>query len=104
MNIIRLGLGKGFNLRPYHDQGFNKNQMLQILFGLQDGLDVSSYVDKEIPYDVMDLLRESINKRINLLKYYEHGISYEQLKVKYDELLDQRIEENLISLDFPYLP
>lgn len=65
MRQIRFGLEKGLDVSCYADPKFKWKQMWQIREGLESGVDAASYADPEIGSFEMKQIRESMEEAAN---------------------------------------
>ena len=57
---IEVGIEKGLDVSHLIREDWDKEQLLQVLWGLEDGLDVSIYAKKEIDWREMKEIRERL--------------------------------------------
>ena len=65
MEQIRYGLQKGINVSLYADPKYRPFQMEQIRLGLEQGLDVSIYLDDRLSAIDMDKIRRELLEKKN---------------------------------------
>lgn len=67
---------------------FNTEQLIQIKMGLEDGLNVSYYINPELSSNQMRIIREGLYKGLDVSKYADSKYNYEQMFQIYRGLED----------------
>lgn len=67
---------------------FNTEQLIQIKMGLEDGLNVSYYINSELSSNQMRIIREGLYKGLDVSKYADSKYNYEQMFQIYRGLED----------------
>lgn len=69
MEVIRIGLMRGVDVKQYAHQDFNINQMWEIMMGLCGKYDVSRYADPRFDAEQMQQIRLGLEKKLDVAAY-----------------------------------
>lgn len=103
MLAILDGLRDGLDVSAYADNKFNYIQMLELREGMLDGLDISCLLDPDITWKEMEILKEFIKAGFDPKPYIEEKLTSNQL-IGLLRILKSPNSENLLKIakDFNY--
>lgn len=70
LSEINYGLESGVDISVYMDPKYNSGQMREIRKGLEQGLDVSKYSDTKFDAFRMEQIRDGLKSNIDVLVYW----------------------------------
>ena len=98
-------INQGFSeVDKYADPKFNDNQMAQIRYGLEKGIDVTKYADPKFNWKQMLIIREGLEQGLNVSAYANPDINWtkmEQIMEEIKEKSKQRINWHKITRRIP---
>lgn len=81
--LLKACKALGGDIALYHKLKFNIPQLIQILKGLENKLDVSYYLDPKLSAPHMEILRKGLLEGISLKMWLEEGFNWQQLEQIY---------------------
>ena len=90
LHEIRLGLENGVDIRQYADKEYFAVQMRQLRFGLEEGLDISLYNSKQYDWFQMEEIRLGLKDGIDASVYADPKYSFEVMRE-----LRRALEDNI---------
>ena len=81
IDIIIYGLTLNVpNIKDYINQGFNEDQLFEIFYGIEKGVDISIYANPEFDGEQMQQIRFGLEKGLDVTVYADPEFTWEQME------------------------
>ena len=80
LHELRLGLESGVDIKKYADKEYFAVQMRQLRFGLEEGLDISLYNSKQYDWFQMEEIRLGLQAGVDAASYADPKYSFEVMR------------------------
>ena len=81
IDIIIYGLTLNVpDIKDYINQGFNYDQLFEIFYSIEKGVDISLYAKPEFEYQQMEQIRYGLEKELDVTVYADPEFTWEQMK------------------------
>ena len=81
IDIIIYGLTLNVpDIKDYINQGFNYDQLFEIFYSIEKGVDISLYAKPEFEYQQMEQIRYGLEKELDVTVYADPEFTWEQME------------------------
>ena len=81
IDIIIYGLTLNVpNIKDYINQGFNYDQLFEIFYSIEKGVDTSLYAKPQFDYQQMEQIRYGLEKELDVTVYADPEFTWEQME------------------------
>ena len=90
-DILRLGFENGLDIHKYANPRYDWTIMKEVLYGLNNGVDISRHLDYDTTEERAQLIRAGRERNLDVSRYESRKLTQKEAEKIYYELLDEKI-------------